>query len=131
MRRFRFVGDPNMFDWDLKPVLGDIYPETHFGTKKGIPFTPVFANGVDTDHWQEVFDHIGLPTPKPLHKDTDLGYFAGLAMRGLLSDSSLSYQTSDWAEKLSMDSIKAAKELIKQLDLAKSGEELPIISPTT
>ena len=33
------------------------------------------------EDWYEVFDE-----PKQLHKDTDLGYFAGLAMQGLISN---------------------------------------------
>lgn len=124
MRRFRFVGEPNSFDWDQKPVMGDIYPETHFGTKNGVPWRQTFADGVDTNNWQEVFDHVGLPNP--LHKDTDLGYFAGLAMQAMLSNpntpnlitSSIgrSPTPQESLQIIASTAKSMARELIKQLD---------------
>ncbi len=112
MRRFKFVGDPNMFDWDLKPVVSNIYPENHFGTKNGIPFTPVFLDWVDITNWQEVFDHVGLSNSKTLHKDTDLGYFAGLTLQGLLSNSNIDQVKTD----VVYFAILKAQELIEQLN---------------
>lgn len=51
---------------------------------------------------------------KQLHKDTDLGYFAGLAMHGLLAGTDR--EDIGEEEELSKLSIEIAKELIKQLD---------------
>jgi len=54
-----------------------------------------------------------LPEAKKLHKDTDLGYFAGVAMQSiLLSDSYKSASARTKAE----NAVFLAKELIKQLD---------------
>jgi hypothetical protein len=89
--------------------------------------------------FEEVFDN-AWGTPQPFisdytsksHKDTDLGYFAGLALNGILS--SLNTTTGiklfrKWSkgdkpengekqieESFSKLSISIAKELIKQLD---------------
>lgn len=51
--------------------------------------------------------------PNPLHKDTDLGYFAGLAMQGYISAGSNGMPDPDMIAQYAME---AAKELIKQLN---------------
>ena len=91
MRRFRFIGDPKQYNWDDKPVVYQIYPETHTGKIKSMQWESKPLSRWDDPEllidWQEVFD--GKPyireIPKPLHKDTDLGYFSGLAMQGQFS----------------------------------------------
>tara|TARA_R110000772_G_scaffold46279_10_gene105716 strand:+ start:159 stop:641 length:483 start_codon:yes stop_codon:yes gene_type:complete len=51
---------------------------------------------------------------QPLHKDTDLGYYAGLAMQGLIANAPNGH-LSNFKEGCSL-AIGWAKELIKQLD---------------
>lgn len=66
--------------------------------------------------WEEVFDE-----PKPLHKDTDLGYFSLEIMKSLISIAPyLKKDTSKTANSdFAANCIGLAEELIKQLD-AKS-----------
>lgn len=59
------------------------------------------------DEVEEVFEEPN----KPLHKDTDLGYFAGLAMQVMLANTNV-YEKENGCK----NSIEWAKELIKQLD---------------
>ena len=92
MRKFRFIGDSE--EW------GNVFE------KNKVYYLPTSSINFPED-WQEVFDE-----PKKLHKDTDLGYFAGLALHGLLANS----KNYDSTVNFSIAAIKAAKELIKQLD---------------
>ena len=57
----------------------------------------------------------------PLHKDTDLGYFAGLAMQGQFSqiDKYIDEYDEDWINPFIVNSVNLARELIKQLDEEK------------
>jgi hypothetical protein len=101
MRKFRFVGDPNTYGWDEPPVCGKIYPEDYLGESDGIKYNmPSWL--VSPEDWQEVIE--------PLHKDTDLGYFAGLVIQSLISDKEMSVKI---ASELA---IETAKELIKRLE---------------
>ena len=103
MRKFRFVGDPDEYDWDEKPIVGKVYPGTHKGyyIENDFESRPIelWFNDFPED-WEEVTE-VETVTKKPLHKDTDLGYFAGLMVaNGAMVE----------------DAIYKAKELIKQLD---------------
>lgn len=106
MRRFRFVGDPKEYQWDVLPVVGKIYDGdfmwTYKGEIAGNPLQKWWNEEPENGDWQEVFDE-----PKPLHKDTDLGYYAGLAMLGAITRG---------IPLSGKECIDAAKELIKQLD---------------
>jgi hypothetical protein len=103
MRKFRFIGDPSEWDGDLEK--DKIYAETF--SPKGWNYNIVEGALNYPDDWEEVFDE-----PKKLHKDTDLGYFAGVALRGLLANS----KNYDSTVNFSIAAIETAKELIQQLD---------------
>lgn len=117
MRRFRFVGDPSEYG-DTKPVVGQDYDEHTIETKWGT----TGCSTIETfpNEWQEVYDKPMITDgpvsftkiPTPLHKDTDLGYFAGLAMQGILANDTASGNH----ENMVKASIILAKELIKQLN---------------
>jgi hypothetical protein len=100
MRKFKFIGDPKDYNNDV--IFGEIYLENY--KPNGGPLSVIGYFGLP--EWEEVIEKV-----KPLHKDTDLGYFAGLAMGGMLSSRSLLNDN-----QLCFESIKLAKELIKQLD---------------
>lgn len=52
------------------------------------------------------------------HKNTDLGYFTGLAMKGLLSNPKIGTDDKNASfESFAKYCIELAKETIKQLDL--------------
>ena len=54
---------------------------------------------------------------KPLHKDTDLGYFAGLVIKGLLSNPKIGTDEKEASfEPFVKYCIELSKEMIKQLD---------------
>jgi hypothetical protein len=102
MRKFRFIGDPEDYNNDV--IFGEIYLENY--QPKKWPLSVIGYFGLP--EWEEVIEK-----PKPLHKDTDLGYFAGVAMQSiLLSDS---YKSASARTKVE-NAIFLAKELIKQLD---------------
>lgn len=120
MRRFRLIKYDEAYEHlDLGKVYdGDFLPnnwsETIEETAKRFP-----------NEWEEVFDtnfvkgkpFTDIPKvetkSKTLHKDTDLGYFAGLAMQGYISAGSNGMPNPDMIAQYAME---AAKELIKQLD---------------
>lgn len=122
MRRFRLLRwekaygpleQNGVYDSELIP---EGWSETIEETAKRFP-----------NEWQEVFDiepvkgkpftDIPKVEPKTIHKDTDLGYFSGLAMQSLLSNQAMidnvEKPSIDWLKKTS---IIIAQELIKQLD---------------
>ena len=102
MRKFRFIGDPEDYNNDV--IFGEIYLENYQPNKWPLSVIGYFG----LPEWEEVIEK-----PKPLHKDTDLGYFAGVAMQSiLLSDS---YKSASARTKVE-NAIFLAKELIKQLD---------------
>jgi hypothetical protein len=107
MRKFRFIGDPIEWDGDLKKnkVYEGVYKltEKSHNVFDAVNFYP--------NDWQEVFDE-----PKKLHKDTDLGYFAGLAMQGYISSPVPGLKDLYDTGEIIRRSIFFAKELIKQLD---------------
>lgn len=113
MRRFRFIGNPKEYRWENPPVYFKAYDFNQF--KKDFGFgadLEIFNELQNSEDFREVFDD-----PKPLHKDTDLGYFAGLAMQALVSNnfSPTGYQNGS-REDLMEEATRIAKELIKQLD---------------
>lgn len=115
MRKFRFIGNPDEYDI-LFIKFGEVYNENDIPwTEDGKPNKDwtIDKNVLGAfkeypEDWEEVFDE----PIKQLHKDTDLGYFAGVALNGLLSDQKRSGSSKDFAET----AILFAKELINQLD---------------
>ena len=122
MRKFRFIGDDLNVYSDYFHV-GSIYDADY----KDGPWKKVSELAqLYSQDWEEVFEYknIEIPvlganktliyeSPKNLHKDTDLGYFAGVAMQSiLLSDSYKSASARTKAE----NAVFLAKELIRQLD---------------
>lgn len=109
MRKFRFVGHPDNYSrWEKLPIFNMVFDEKSHAEYYGIGAESAWKILENMPDWQEVFDN-----PKPLHKDTDLGYFAGLAMQGLCSNKRFLDAPFDEISELS---ISQAKELIKQLD---------------
>ena len=104
MRKFRFIGDPE--EWDNVVEKNKVYDCTFIPKEYSHYDIATYSFNFPED-WQEVFDE-----PKKLHKDTDLGYFAGVALHGLLANS----KNYDSTVNFSIAAIKAAKELIQQLD---------------
>jgi hypothetical protein len=101
MRKFRFIGDPEDYNNDV--IFGEIYLENYQPNKWPLSVIGYFG----LPEWEEVIEK-----PKPLHKDTDLGYFAGLIFQGMMIN-------SNWGGtfiSMSIDAVNAAKQLIKQLD---------------
>jgi hypothetical protein len=116
MRKFRFIGDDLNVYSDYFHV-GSIYDADY---KDGHWKKVSELAQLNSQDWEEVFEdkNIEIPVlganktliyerPKNLHKDTDLGYFAGVILQGLVSSS----RPIDFK-----DLIQLAKELIKQLD---------------
>lgn len=113
MRRFRFIGDPSLYHrWNSLPEFDKVYSVDDYNKMWGNgDFDESFID--DLTDWIEV----SQIDPKPLHKDTDLGYYSGLAMAGLMHsnlDSDGGYILS--RDDLARESIGQAKELIKQLE---------------
>jgi hypothetical protein len=108
MRKFRFVGDPTEYEtkqYGQAFKVGEIYDPNYIGV--GCYF-PVKEYTKDNPHdWQPVFEE-----PKPLLKDTDLGYFAGLAMQSILHDPNWITDPKDAAKR----SVEYAKALIEELN---------------
>jgi hypothetical protein len=123
MRKFRFIGDSCDWEWDINPILGSLYTLDALNEMRG--GDPVDDDLIDCEwgkeNFQEVFEYKNYKIPilgynnvsvKQLHKDTDLGYFAGVAMQGILQD-------SNWITnpiEASKRAVEYSKELIKQLD---------------
>ena len=101
MRKFRFIGE----EWDNVFEKNKVYDGTFI--PKELHYDVATYSFKFPEDWQEVFDE-----PKKLHKDTDLGYFAGLALHGLLANS----KNYDSTVNFSIAAIETAKELIQQLD---------------
>lgn len=126
MRRFRFVGDPSGYRWNVDLVKNEVYDGDRelngfMSLEKTLKAVKDRCNDDSMlKDWQEVFDD---PT-KPLHKDTDLGYFAGLAMQAQFTqmDKYLEEYDHGWIDPFIRNSIILAKEIIKQLDKEVKGE---------
>ena len=127
MRKFRFIGDSSHWEWEINPVNGYIYSLEQLNKmRNGDPLeewhltTGTWAK----NNWEVVTENesnkrlgiiggdvefIKLPT----HKDTDLGYFAGLAMQAIM-------QNERWinASVISIceESVFLAKKLLNELD---------------
>lgn len=117
MRRFRFVGEPKDYGKGFIKV-GKIVHENYLRNGSD-PLLDIVKNY--PQDWQEVYENeghvlsqIAEPTPKPLHKDTDLGHFAGLALQGILSNPSEVISNLTDSQKAQYALIMAEK-LIKQL----------------
>ena len=109
MRKFRFIGDPEEWNGGLKKNV--IYNEDKivingYDDEFGYDWNVLRIAEAYPEDWQEVFEG------KKLHKDTDLGYFAGVALHGLLANS----KNYDSTVNFSIAAIETAKELIQQLD---------------
>ena len=120
MRRFRFIGDPSDYLIEFKRC--NVYNGNQKAYKQ-LEGTIEDDSKEYPNNWEEVFEI----DPKDLnnfnssiiiepknHKDTDLGYFAGLAMQGIIS--SPYRKDIGEEEEIATLSIIVAKELIKQLD---------------
>lgn len=108
MRKFKLLtkdGYINPF-WEI----GKIYDENFIGC--GSDYTVGQLQKDYPQDWQEVFEEEKVQVTT-LHKDTDLGYFAGLAMQAMISRSD---QNSGWSEGETSQCIYIAKELINQLN---------------
>jgi hypothetical protein len=104
MRKFRFIGDPK--EWDGKLEKNKIYDGAF--TPQDWKCNVAEGSFYFPEDWEEVYDE-----PKRLHKDTDLGYFAGLALQAIINQPEYyGAKTIDQVRK----SIEKAKEIIKQLD---------------
>jgi hypothetical protein len=125
MRKFRFIGNSSDWEWDVNPIKRGIYSMELLNKMRG--GDPVDDDLVDCkwgkENFEEVFEDKNYKIPilgynnvsvKQIHKDTDLGYFAGLAMAGILGNTELQYLCNE--KDIAIDSIRYAKELIKQLD---------------
>lgn len=101
MRKFRFVGDPSDY---LGVEKNKVYCENHMQKDWDVNVSKLFE--LYPEDWQEVITELQTE-PKPLHKDTDLGYFTikYLQMQGV----SKGNPDIVWA-------IIQAKKLIEQLD---------------
>lgn len=115
MRRFRLLTDGEY----VGCVKDQVFYECEKISDTGR--TVKYYQEMYPEDWQEVFDN-----PKQLHKDTDLGYFAGLAMQGQFSqvDKYLEAYGDEWVNPFIENSITLAKQLIKQLD-KESANNLP------
>jgi spermidine/putrescine-binding protein len=123
MRKFRFIGDPGDWGCDLqknKIYSADMIVTNGYDDEFGYDWVVLRCAENNPEDWEEVFDK-----PKKLHKDTDLGYFSGLALQAILSNPNTAGQiravygnvTAEKADEIvSKKAITIAKELIKQLD---------------
>lgn len=120
MRRFRFVGDPSGYNWKISPIKGEVYDFDRFKKSHGDCYSvEVFECFHSYEDWQEVFDEPQVFNrvhfnEKPLHKDTDLGYFAGLTMAAIIKSGDLRFGSN--AQEITFTAFNLAKEIIKQLD---------------
>jgi len=103
MRKFRFIGDPEDYNNDV--IFNEIYLENY--QPKKWPLSVIGYFGLP--EWEEVIEK-----PKPLHKDTDLGYFAGLFLQSDVIKRSL--YTDEYDDERCTLAINLARELIRQLD---------------
>jgi len=140
MRKFRLIR--NADDYDGSRVIGEVLEETFIPwTVDGKPNHNWDRNQNVLDasqsyprDWEEVFEGVSEGV-KTLHKDTDLGHFAGVAMEGLLKmistieGANTFFAISDAhnpnlaeiqvEDHLCSFAIKIAQQLIKQLDEQK------------
>ena len=95
-------------------IQGSVLSEDHFMIDDNFPVS-FYVEKYPAD-WEDVFENQFEPEGflDRMHKDTDLGHYAGLAMQGLLSNSNSSFIVG--TPELISSSISIAKELIKQLD---------------
>lgn len=117
MRKFKFIGDQygvlEEGNTDYAGyVIGEVYDYDSFAPDCDFNLlTSHYVKEYPKD-WQEVFEEEKVQVTT-LHKDTDLGYFAGLAMQAMISRSD---QNSGWSEGETSQCIYIAKELINQLN---------------
>lgn len=95
-------------EWYRELKEGEVYDEDF--TPLGSDFSVIQLVGDWPEDWEEVFDE-----PKKLHKDTDLGYFAGLAMIGYLANSNADVVRMD-QEEIAEYCVNHAQALIEALD---------------
>lgn len=115
MRKFRFIGSQKEkhTSYLINFSVGECYNEDRKAFRDS-PLTIQDAALMYPKDWEEVFDET-----KPFHKDTDLGYFAGIVLPLLFTKAEFYVQkhgTNKLMDKLIDHSIFVAKQLIKQLD---------------
>jgi hypothetical protein len=112
MKRFRFVGDPTEYEtkkYGQSFKVGKIYDPSHLGEGRKLPVLE-YAKDFPND-WQAVFDE-----PKPLLKDTDLGYFSIEIIKAIFQSTPVRQGENKSGNEFVTDCINLAKELIKQLE---------------
>jgi hypothetical protein len=113
MKKFKFLGDGHEYGWAKNPEKGEFYNidqinEMVFDADRKASYTEKDLIRFP-DQWQEVVE--------PLLKDTDFGYFAGLAMQSLISTAEID---PSYVCRLS---VQYAKSLIEELRKeTKNGE---------
>lgn len=131
MRKFKYIGN-NLDGFNPMFEKNVIYNEDF---SLGVGYSNVGRIAQRYPHdWEEVFgEQVDPPKkvePTTLHKDTDLGYFAGLALQGIHSNPDWVKTCKiedDWEEYVSRSvsaAIDISKELIKQLDEHRSNNPL-------
>ena len=111
MKKFRFIGTPTNYKWRINPIKDEIYDIFRCKSSFGEGWVDsIFDNLANSSDWQEVDDDLNpvlIKNQKPLHKETDLGYFVGLYIQ--LQGNEHANPDIEWA-------ITQAKKLINQLD---------------
>lgn len=120
MRKFKLLTDqgyPKSDGWEVGKIYNGNYRSSDISGSNIISRSVQEMSEIFRNDWVEVFEH---EEQKPtLHKDTDLGYFAGLVFTKLF-DKSVFYieqhGTSEWMDELIDHSIFIAKQIIEKLD---------------
>lgn len=140
MRKFRFIGDSSEYvNWENAPVKNAIYSEEELNRMRGNDgYYLNFLASKFKEDFQEVFESktgmsgnvfIGssvvpsplfttLEIPKTLHKDTDLGHFAGVILSSMFNDNGF----VDSENEMCKNAISYAEELIRQLNEKTNGK---------
>lgn len=111
MIRFRLKkGD---FEKSVLHKYGEIYELVRVDSDGDFWLKTIDSDGSISDfaYFPKEVEQVFEPESKPLHNDTDLGYYAGLAMVEYIRQ-----YGNGWNERIASESIATAKELIKQLD---------------
>jgi hypothetical protein len=107
MRKFRFIGEPvNTYYLLFKNGIynQNEIVESAFKDLDDKDWTVLMYVENDPESWEEIFIN---------HKETDLGYFAGLALQSILMNTENFGTDTDFQIEMA---IHKAKKLIKQLD---------------
>lgn len=108
MRKFRFVGHPDNYSrWEKLPIFNMVFDEKTHAEYYGSGALEAWKVLENMPDWQEVFEE----PIKTLHKDTDLGYFAGLVLPSVYQSWGTGHD-----QRVIDESISLAYQLIKELD---------------